>query len=214
VNARRAVALGSLIAYAAFIGIVLAVPFVKEGFSPLSETISEGAIGEHAWLQATGFAALIAASAGISWLLYEERHVARGLALTAALLAVSTLFTVALAVFPTDAPAETTTTGRIHITSAALAFIIALAGITSASWTFRGHPRLSRLAAWSFAAGVSAYALLLLTGSGIEPTGLWQRATVAIEVMWFVSVALVLISAPRASSAVDPSPGRSAGHAR
>lgn len=192
---RSLIAFGSLSAYAVFIGTLFLMPVVKSDYSAIDQTISEAAIGERAWVQSLGFAALVLASLGISWLLYAERRLAPPIVWTAGLLALSTVFTVVLAVVPTDAPDETTAGGRVHIIAASLAFLIAIAGITSAGVTFRDHSLLSPLALWSFVAGALAFALLLVTGSGIEPSGAWQRATVAVEVGWFVAVGVRLMVA-------------------
>lgn len=189
----------SLAAYAVFSASVVIMPFLKDAYSPIEETISEGAIGEYAWVQTAGFFALASASLGISWLLYRERESRPAIGITAAILAFSTVFTIALAVVPTDAPGEDTSGGAVHVAAAALAFIIAIAGILSASVTFRGHELLGPLAPWSLAAGMLASTLLALTGLGVEPSGVWQRATVAVEVLWFVSVGVVFLTA-------DPSP--------
>ncbi len=187
----------SLAAYAAFIATVVIMPFLKDAYSPIDETISEGAIGEHAWVQTAGFFALAAASLGISWLLYGERESRPPIAVTAAVLAFSTVFTVALAVVPTDAPGEDTSGGAVHVAAAAFAFLVAIAGILSATVTFRGHEVLARLTTWSLIAGLAALALLAVTGLGVEPSGVWQRATVAVEVLWFVSVGVVFLAAER-----------------
>lgn len=198
-SARARLAALSLAAYAVFLASVVAMPFLKESYSPIEQTISEGAIGDYAWVQRFGFFALVAASLGISWLLYEERASRPAIAVTAALLALSTVFTVVLAVVPTDATGEDTVGGAVHVAAAALAFLIAIGGITSASITFRGHDDLGPLARWSLAAGLAAFSLLVMTGLGVEPSGVWQRATVVVEVLWFVSVGVALLVAGRSS---------------
>lgn len=185
----------SLAAYGIFITTVIAMPFLKDAYSPVGQTISEGAIGDFAWVQTAGFFALAAASLGVSWLLYGERESRPPIALTAGILAFSTVFTIALAVVPTDAPDEDTAGGAVHVGAAALAFLVAIAGILSASVTFRGHELLGRLAPWSLAAGLLAFALLTVTGLGVEPSGVWQRATVAVEVLWFVAVGVTFLVA-------------------
>lgn len=194
---RTRLAAASLAAYAVFITTVVVMPFLKDAYSPIDHTISEGAIGDYAWVQTFGFFALAAASLGISWLIYGERESRPAMAITAAILASSTIFTIALAVIPTDAAGEDTTGGAVHVAAAALAFLVAIAGILSASVTFRDHELLSPLATWSLAAGLLAFALLVVTGLGVEPSGLWQRATVAVEVSWFVSVGVTFLVAER-----------------
>ena len=165
------------------------MPFIKDGYSPVDQTISEGALGSYRWVQVIGFLALAAGSLCVAGLVYSVRGASAGMAITAAVIAFSTVFTITLAIIPADGPAETTVGGRIHVAAAALAFIIAIAGILLASRTFRGHPVLAPLASASRIIGIASLALLVVAGAGIEPAGVWQRATVGGELAWFIVVA-------------------------
>ena len=193
IEARRHLANLALYCYAAFIATVLAMPLLKDGYSPVEQPISEGAIGEHGFVQVLGLLALALGSFALAVLLRVTAQTRQVLG-TSALVAVSAACVVGVALFPTDQPGEDSAVGAIHGTAAALAFITNIAAMLWSAHAFRGERALRTIAMPSLALGAVALTLLVMLAAGVGPVGVVQRATVACEMAWLGLVALTLRS--------------------
>lgn len=192
-EARRHLANLALYCYAGFIATMLAMPHLKDGYSPVDQPISEGAIGEHGFVQVLGLLALALGSFALA-LLLRLMAATRPLLGTSALVAFSAACVFGVAVFPTDQPGEDSTFGAIHSAAAALAFITNIAAMLWSAHAFRGERGLRTIAMPSLALGAVALTLLVMLAAGIGPDGVLQRATVACEMAWLGLVALTLRS--------------------
>ena len=193
IEARRHLANLALYCYAAFTATVLVVPFLKDGYSPVEQPISEGAIGEHGLVQVLGLLALALGSFALAFLLRMTAQTRQVLG-TSALVAVSAACVVGVAVFPTDQPGEDSAVGAIHGAAAALAFITNIAAMLWSAHAFRGEGGLRTIAMPSRVLGAVALTLLVMVGAGVGSIGAAQRATVACEMAWLGLVALTLRS--------------------
>jgi hypothetical protein len=200
---RQTAANVALACFATFIASVLLMPVVASGYDPVDQTISEGVLERHGWLQVAGFLALAAGSFALAWCLAVGRP-SRAVLLVAALLAFAAACLVIVAVLPTDADGEASTwRGRGHNVAATLGFLSNNAAMVWAGRAFRQDTRLRSLAGASLMLGLVALALLLVLGGGVEQRGLVQRGAVACIVLWQVLVALRLRTAPRDARSSD-----------
>lgn len=203
VRATRILAMCALGCYGAFALSVALMPLLKDGYSPVEQTVSEGAIGAHGWLQVAGLLALAAGTTAVAALLRASVRDAPAVSAMAALLLASAVATVLAAAVPTDAAGAATRRGDVHLAAAAVAFVTTIAAMLVAARACRRHVPLRRLAPASLLPGSAALALLVVTGSGMDPSGLWQRATIAVELAWLVAVACALARRGPASAATD-----------
>lgn len=177
----------SLVLLAAFAVITLAMPAIRDSYG-VTDTISEGAVGEHGWLQAAAFVALAMSSFALAAALAMagQRRVAM-------LVATSALCVALLPVFPTVVDGEQTFTGRAHNALAGAAFATNIVAMATASLAFRAHPVLERIALASGVLAATSALFVLLLAAGVEPRGAMQRASVAVNTAWMTIVALRLI---------------------
>jgi hypothetical protein len=179
--------------FLAFIGTVLLMPFVKDGYG-IAQTISEGAIGAMGWVQGTGILALAAGSAIVASAVGRA-----GARVPAALIGTSAICTAMLVAFPTDAgDSARTVAGRVHYVLAAGAFLTSIGAMFAAKRAFRCD-ELRCLAAPSLVIGGAALIFLVGLAAGAEPRGVIQRAAAACIVAWMIALAVRL----RGESAAD-----------
>lgn len=173
--------------WAAFAATVAAMPLLKDGYSPVGDAISYGAIGPYGGVQVAGFFAL---ATGTSILALRLR-VAGSQPVVTPLLALSAIAVVVLAVVPIDGHSHpTTTVGRVHSSAASVAFLSTVAAMMWSGRSFLRDEALMSLVPISLGLGCVAVVLLVALSAGIGPSGLVQRATVLCEIAWLSLVAL------------------------
>lgn len=185
----------ALVCWAAFAATVAAMPMLKDGYSPVDDAISYGAIGPYGGVQVAGFFAL---AAGTSILAHCLRSTGSQ-PVVIALLALSAIAVAGLAVVPIDGHGQpTTATGRVHSSAASIAFLSTVAAMLWSARSFARGQALAPLVPSSFGLGCVAVTLLVALSAGIGPAGLVQRATVLCEIVWLSLVALQLrpVNAP------------------
>ena len=200
----RSVATAALAGLATFPAIVVALHVVQRGeYHPLSEAVSQLALGRAGWLM---WIAFCAAGTGLICLgilhrrLVERSRTAPGLLVTAGLLAYVS------AVFHADPENATTTSlhDEIHQTASLIAFICVIAAMFVSSRRFTQDPRWRHFArptlVWAIAS-VATLVLIPVVGDGLF--GLAQRIFIATWLSWAIAAsarARVLATAQEAPS--------------
>ena len=203
-HSNRSVATAALAGLATFPAIVVALHVVQRGeYHPLSEAVSQLALGRAGWLM---WIAFCAAGTGLICLgilhrrLVERSRTAPGLLVTAGLLAYVS------AVFHADPENATTTSlhDEIHQTASLIAFICVIAAMFVSGRRFKQDPRWRHFArptlVWAIAS-VATLVLIPVVGDGLF--GVAQRIFIATWLSWAIAAsarARVLATAQEAPS--------------
>jgi hypothetical protein len=184
----RTLATLALAGIGTYVAGVIALQIIQRGrYHPLSQAVSELALGRDGWLMAIGFCA---AGAGMLCFALLIRRI---LPSTAApiMLAISALFTFVSAVFHADGDTKTTLHGQIHQTAGILSFSLVIAAMFVCSRHFRRDPAWRRLArptaVWAICA-ICTFFLVPALGSAYF--GLAQRIFLAVCLAWPITVAV------------------------
>jgi hypothetical protein len=194
-------ALAAAAGVAVFALIVVALHLVQQGhYHPLSQTISELALGRAGWLMAVAFCSI-----GIGTLLLAliirggptKPRVAPALLAAAGLLSFVSAF-----VDADPSSGATTTHGEIHKLAGILTFVLIIVTMFLLARAFRRDPFWQRLAtptrAWALAALASSF---LPSVSGDAYFGLAQRVMVAVSLSWMLITTLYAYRSDRCARA-------------
>lgn len=198
-----------LIAIAAtsvFLLIVVVLHFVQAGhYHPLSQAVSELALGRAGWLMAIAFCSLGTASLLVARIL---RQISTHPRVGPALLAIAGLLSFVSAFVHADGNNGTTTHGRIHQAVGIATFILIIAAMFSLVRAFRRDADWQPLATptliWAFA-GIGGFFLIPISGNAYF--GVAQRIFLGVLLGWQVAVSLHAHRAERrlqTSSRVPP----------
>lgn len=176
-------------AIAVFPALVLVLHAVQAGsYHPLSQAVSELALGRDGWLMAVAFCSL---ATGTLFLAAMIRRLSPAPRLAPWLIGISGLLSYVSAFVHADGPHGTTTHGQIHQTVGVVTFILLIAGMFASVRAFRRDPRFHSLASptfvWAFAA-VGGFLLIPLSGSAYF--GVAQRIFLTIILSWALTVSL------------------------
>jgi len=182
-NVRRA-ALGGSVGPAAFVGSWATLGFVKTGYSPLHDPISDLA-GVHASTRVAMSAGFVVFGAGMGLYAWALRRALPGPAWIAA--ATTGAATVGVAAFPLH---HSSTIDAVHGAFATAGYVtLAATALASATQLARlGHHRWARGAAT--AGVVSAVSLALTLNGSFE--GFFQRAGLTAGDVWIVASAIAI----------------------
>jgi hypothetical protein len=200
-----------LYGFSTFVATVLAMPLIKDGYDPVEQRISQGALGEYGLIQVFGILALAAGTFAVAYQVRvscEVRHVHASAELTMA----SAACVAIVAIVPTDRPGGDTVHGNIHLWLAVCASLLTIGGMMCGAFAFPRAPRLRTLAKPSLAFAVVSISLLAAMAAGIEPEGLVQRIAVVCQLSWLALLAWALRAQCREGG--EALPARAAGTPR
>jgi hypothetical protein len=151
----RAFATIALAGLSIFPLLVVALNVIQRGhYHPLSQAISELALGRDGWLMAIAFCS---AATGMLSLAIILRRTIPGSIVAPALLTISALLTYVSAFVHTDGEnAKTTLHGEIHQIAGILTFVLVIVAMFVSSRRFRRDPAWQRLARPTFIWGLCA----------------------------------------------------------
>ena len=180
-------ALAAITLIAAFPLLVIVLQGLQAGsYHPLSQAVSELALGRDGWLMAIAFCSL---GTGTLFLATILRRLDAQPRVAPTLIAVSGLLSYVSAFVHADGPHGTTTHGQIHQAVGITTFILMISGMFALVRPFRHDHRYRRLATptliWAFAA-VSGFFLIPLSGAAYF--GVAQRIFLAIIISWALTV--------------------------
>lgn len=182
--ARAAVALISV-----FLLVVLVLHAVQAGrYHPLSEAVSELALGRDGWLMAIAFCSL---GTGTLLLAAMLRRLETPPRIAPYLIALSGVLSYVSAFVHADGPHGTTTHGQIHQAVGIVTFVLMISGMFALVRPLRRDRRFQSLAtptlAWAFAA-VGGFILIPVSGGAYF--GVAQRIFLAIILSWALTVSI------------------------
>jgi small-conductance mechanosensitive channel len=168
--------------------LVLALHGVQAGsYHPLSQAVSELALGRDGWLMAVAFCSL---GTGTLFLAAMLRRLHGRPRVGPWLIGVSGALSYVSAFVHADGPHGTTTHGQIHQAVGVITFLLMISGMFVLVRSLRRDRRYRALATptllWAFAA-VGGFALIPLSGAAYF--GVAQRAFLAIILSWALTVA-------------------------
>jgi hypothetical protein len=183
----RTLATLTLAGIATYLASVVALHIIQRGhYHPLSQAVSELALGKDGWLMAIAFCA---AGAGMLCFALLMRRTLSSTA-TPVLLAISAVFTFVSAVFHADGDTKTTLHGQIHQTAGIISFSLVIAAMFVCRRRFRRDPAWQRLARpttlWAICAICTFF---LIPALGSVYFGLAQRIFLTVCLTWPITVA-------------------------
>jgi hypothetical protein len=169
--------------------VVVALHVVQSGhYHPLSQAVSELALGRAGWLMAIAFCSIGTGSLLIALTL---RRIATHTRVAPALLATSGLLSFVSAFVHADGSGPTTTHGQIHKVVGIATFILITAAMFSLVRAFRRDPVWRQMAtptlAWALAA-VASFFLIPISGNAYF--GVAQRIMLATFISWQLTISL------------------------
>jgi Protein of unknown function (DUF998) len=169
--------------------LVVVLHFVQSGhYHPLSQAVSELALGRAGWLMAIAFCSI-----GIGTLLVALmlRRISTHPRIAPALLAVAGLLSFVSAFVHADGSGPTTTHGEIHKFVGIATFILIIAAMFSLLGAFRRDPTWRPIARPTLAWAVTAVAgFFLVPISGNAYFGVAQRIMLATFISWQLTISL------------------------
>lgn len=168
--------------------LVLILHGVQAGqYHPLSQAVSELALGRDGWLMAIAFCSL---GTGTFFLAAMLRRLDVPPRVGPCLIAASGLLSYVSAFVHADGPHGSTTHGQIHQAVGVVTFVLMISGMFALVRPFRSDSRFRSLATptlvWAFAA-VGGF--LLIPVSGAAYFGVAQRLFLGIILSWALTVA-------------------------
>jgi hypothetical membrane protein len=169
--------------------VVVVLHFLQSGhYHPLSQAVSELALGRAGWLMAIAFCSIGIGSLLIALAL---RRIATHPRVAPALLAISGLLSFVSAFVHADGAGPTTTHGRIHQFVGIATFILIIAAMFSLVRAFRRdkawRPIATPTLAWALTA-VASFFLIPISGNAYF--GVAQRVMLATFVSWQLTISL------------------------
>jgi hypothetical membrane protein len=187
-HSNRMLATAALAGLATFPTIVVALHIVQRGeYHPLSEAVSELALGRAGWLM---WIAFCAAGTGLICLGILHRRLVERSRTAPVLLATAGLLAYVSAVFHADPENATTTSlhDEIHQTASLIAFICVIAAMFISGRRFKQDPRWRHLARPTLIWAIGAVAaLFLIPVVGDSLFGLAQRVFIATWLSWAIA---------------------------
>lgn len=185
----RSVATAALAGLATFPAIVVALHIVQRGdYHPVSEAVSELALGRAGWLMWIAFCGV---GTGLICLGILHRRLVERSRTAPVLLAIAGLLAYVSAVFHADPESATTTSlhDEIHQIASLLAFVSVIIAMFISSRRFRGDRRWQRLARPTLVWAICAVAALLLTLALDNSNffGLGQRIFILTWLTWSIA---------------------------
>jgi hypothetical protein len=186
---RSSLARAAVGAIAAFPLIVLVLHGVQgDAYHPLSQAVSELALGRDGWLMTIAFCSL---ATGTLFLAAMLRRLDSSPRLGPALIAISGALSYASAFVHADGPHASTTHGHIHQTLGIVTFVLMIASMFAMVRPFRRDPRFRPLAtptlAWAIAA-IGGFFLIPISGNAYF--GVAQRIFLATILSWALTIAI------------------------
>lgn len=200
-------ATGGLVAALFYLAILILSPLIWPQVDPFAEGLSVYAIGPLGFLKTAAFAVLGLGSIMLALAFRSARVASRWSAVGAGLLAIAGAAAIGLAVFPMDAPGQTTTSGQIHGNVGPIASLSMIAAVLVLAVAFRRDERWRSLSAPSFLLGALALVGALSTRFAQDnpelglPVGLLMRLLVAPLVVWSAIAAIRLRRIGRSAGA-------------
>lgn len=181
--------LAAFAATAVFPLIVVVLHFVQRAhYHPLSQAVSELALGRAGWLMAIGFCSIGTGSLLIALVL---QGIAAHPRVAPALLAITGLLSFVSAFVHADGNGPTTTHGRIHQFVGIATFILIIAAMFSLVRAFRRDPAWRTIATPTLAWAITAVASFFLVPiSGNAYFGVAQRVMLATFISWQLTISL------------------------
>ncbi|MGZ4416145.1 MAG: DUF998 domain-containing protein [Gaiellaceae bacterium] len=169
--------------------VVVVLQFVQHGhYHPLSQAVSELALGRAGWLMTIAFCSIGIGSLLIALAL---RRIAAHPRVAPALLATAGLLSFVSAFVHADGSSATTTHGRIHQFVGVATFILIIAAMFSLVRAFGRDPAWRPIATPTFAWAVTAVAcFFLIPISGNAYFGVAQRIMLATFISWQLTISL------------------------
>jgi Protein of unknown function (DUF998) len=169
--------------------VVVVLHFVQSGhYHPLSQAVSDLALGRAGWLMAIAFCSIGTGSLLIALVL---RRIATHPRVAPALLAITGLLSFVSAFVHADGSGPTTTHGRIHQFVGIGTFILIIAAMFSLIRALRRDPAWRPIAtptlAWALAA-VASFFLVPISGNAYF--GVAQRIMLATFISWQLTISL------------------------
>jgi hypothetical protein len=162
-------------------------PVQSSEYHPLTQAVSELALGRDGWLMAIGFCSL---GTGTLFLAAMLRRLDAPPRIAPYLIAVSGLLSYVSAFVHADGPHGSTTHGQIHQAVGVVTFVLMISGMFALVRPFRRDRRFHSLATatlvWAFAA-VGGFLFIPLSGAAYF--GVAQRIFLAIILSWALTVA-------------------------
>jgi hypothetical protein len=202
------------LARAAFAGIavfpllVVTLHLIQAGnYHPISQAVSELALGRGGWLMAVAFCSL---GTGTLFLALTLRRLNPPPRVAVRLIAASGLLSFVSAFVHADGSGPATTHGQIHQLVGVLTFILMISGMFAAARSFRRIPDWTPLAGpthiWAIAAVV---AFLLIPVSGAALFGLAQRLFLTLILSWALTISAHAARQPEGMGAAGFEPATS-----
>jgi DMSO/TMAO reductase YedYZ heme-binding membrane subunit len=185
----RTLASATVAGLATFVTIVLALHVVQRGaYHPLSEAVSELALGRAGWLMVIAFCGLATGTLCAAALV---RRTTASRAAPACLAIAAGLSYVSAVVHADAENARTTVHGEIHQAAGIVTFVLVIAAMLTCWRTFRRDPRWRPLTGLTLASAAAALVAFFLTPAvGAADFGVVQRVFLAVCLSWLALVAL------------------------
>jgi hypothetical protein len=169
--------------------VVVALHLVQSGhYHPLSQAVSELALGRAGWLMVIAFCSIGIGSLLIALVL---RRIATHPRIAPALLGMSGLLSFVSAFVHADGSGPTTTHGQIHQLVGVATFILIVAAMFSLVRAFRRDPSWRPIATPTLAWALTALASFFLVPiSGNAYFGVAQRIMLAVFISWQLTISL------------------------
>jgi hypothetical protein len=169
--------------------VVVVLHFVQSGhYHPLSQAVSELALGRAGWLMAIAFCSVGTGSLLIALVL---RRIATHPRVGPLLLAISGLLSFVSAFVHADGSGPTTTHGQIHQFVGIATFILIIAAMFSLVRAFRRDPVCRPIATPTLAWALTAVASFFLVPiSGNAYFGVAQRIMLATFISWQLTISI------------------------
>jgi hypothetical membrane protein len=197
----KTIARAAIVAPPLWFAVVLVLGFVKPGYDPAGQAVSELSVGTQGSLMIVSFVALGAvelALAGVLWLRRRDRT-STALALLTGVAAVGTILA---GVFVIDEGAVfVTLESKLH----RAAVLIAFAALSAAALlVWHRSPRGSLVGRCSLLTGITVLPLFFIAEQSGAVLGIVQRLGIAIAMGWLTLVALGLLQRLQRNTAAEP----------
>ena len=177
-----------LLGFAAFVASVLAMPLIQDGYDPVEQRISQGALGEYGLIQVFGILALATGTFSVACQVRASCSV-RHVHASAGLIMASAACIAAVAIVPTDRPGGDTVHGNVHLWLAVCASLATSSAMLCGAYAFRRVPALRTLAMPSRWYAIASMTLLALMAVDFGQPGLVQRIAVVCQLSWLALLA-------------------------
>ncbi len=199
---------GGATATLAYPALVVLLQLIQHGhYHPMSQAISELALGRQGWLMMVAFCLLAAGTFIVTALTREvtQARVAPGL------LGVSGLLTVVSAFVHTDGSNRSSLHGQIHVAAGIVTFVVIIAAMFLLAGPLRAMPVWRRLGTATRALAIlGVLAFFFVPVFGDKYMGLAQRCLIGLLVGWLAFTQLyarrVFTTRMQSSQSVQPHP--------